>query len=101
MGTTEIKKKPGKVRQLICSFFNDRQASIYLVGSWARGEEKRTSDIDVAILSKEPLPVGFLADIAEELEQSDIPYRVELVDLAGMDANKRKAFLEGAIQWKG
>lgn len=102
METTDIKKEIlEKTKQMICRFFKNKKIEIYLIGSWARRQEKRTSDIDIGIIQKEFLPEGFLAQIAEEFEQSDIPYRVELVDLTGMDEDKRSSFLRGAIKWKG
>ncbi len=44
-----------------------RRARVFLFGSWARGDARRYSDIDVAILPAEPLPAGFLLDLQEAL----------------------------------
>ncbi len=48
----------------------------------ARGEFRKTSDIDVVVLSTGGLPDGVLGEIREEFENSIVPYRVELIDLA-------------------
>ena len=42
----------------------------------------RASDIDVGVLPSGSIPDGVLSEIREELENSRIPYRVELIDLA-------------------
>ncbi|QGU00465.1 hypothetical protein SYNTR_1871 [Candidatus Syntrophocurvum alkaliphilum] len=89
-----------KVKHIVCSLFKGRKVDIYLIGSWAKGEEKRTSDIDIGIICHELLEEGFIAGIIEELEQTDIPYRIELVDLTEMNEDKRNAFLKGAVKWK-
>jgi predicted nucleotidyltransferase len=62
---------------------------VHLVGSWARGTQRATSDIDTAIESSKPLPRALLASLREALEESTIPNRVDTVDLADADAALR------------
>ena len=38
---------------MVIQHFKDKNVRIYLFGSWARGEQKRSSDIDIAIESTE------------------------------------------------
>jgi Predicted nucleotidyltransferases len=57
-------------------------ADLYLFGSRARGKARRFSDIDVAVRAKCPLPPGLLAEVREELEQSNCLLEVDLVDLS-------------------
>ncbi|MBP2298483.1 nucleotidyltransferase substrate binding protein [Azospirillum picis] len=57
-------------------------ACVYLFGSCARGDGGHWSDIHVAIDPLEPLPAGLMADIAEDLEESTVPYFVDVVNLA-------------------
>jgi uncharacterized protein len=70
------------VRRILLDRLQSYNARIYLFGSITRGEFRRTSDIDVAILSAGSLPDGVLSEIREEFENSRVPYRVELIDLA-------------------
>ena len=71
---------------------------VYLFGSWARGEERITSDIDLAIEGEDVSEIAM--QVRETLEESDIPYRVDVVNLVEASpellANVRK---EG-ILWK-
>jgi predicted nucleotidyltransferase len=71
-----------KIREVITKHLTNYKYELYLFGSQARRKAGRTSDIDVAILPKTPLPVGLLSRIREELEESRIPYPVDLVDLS-------------------
>ena len=70
------------VRRLLLNRLQRYNVKIYLFGSMARGDARRASDIDVAILPIDRLPDSALSEIREELENSRIPYRVELVDLS-------------------
>ena len=70
-----------------------------LYGSWARGEEKQSSDIDVAINPHEDLPVGLLSEIRESFENSTIPYRIEIVNLATTDKTFSEKVLDEGIEW--
>ena len=73
--------------------------SVYLYGSTAKGRRGRTSDIDIAIWSPQPLPVGTLAAIRQEVEESNIPYPVEIVGLQDADETFRERVLQEGILW--
>src|SRR4051812_6088995 len=51
-----------EVRRMVLDALGDRKAEIWLFGSCARGDVRQHSDIDVAILPREPLPAAFLAE---------------------------------------
>ena len=72
---------------------------VYLFGSHAKKTAHRTSDIDVAILPESPLPAGLLSDVREALEQSNILYHVDLVDLFNADAVFRQKVLDEGVLW--
>src|SRR5690606_19677574 len=59
----------------------DYNVRIYLFGSWARNEEKQSSDIDIAIESLEEIPVESCIKLIEKLEKSNISNNVDLVNL--------------------
>lgn len=71
----------------------------YLFGSWARGEQRGSSDIDIVINYEEELPRGLLADLREAFEQSTIPYRIDLVELPRTDLSFQEKVLQEAILW--
>ncbi|ABA58988.1 DNA polymerase, beta-like region [Nitrosococcus oceani ATCC 19707] len=76
------------------------KADIYLFGSRADGTMGRYSDIDIGIDPHEPLPTGLLAEIREALEESQIIYHVDLVDLSQVSKTFRRRVLEKGVQWK-
>jgi predicted nucleotidyltransferase len=76
-----------------------RRVDVYLFGSWARGTAGPTSDVDLAVDPREPLPPGVLARLREALEESTIPLRVDVVDLADTDAAFRDRVRREGIRW--
>ncbi|MBI5335004.1 MAG: nucleotidyltransferase domain-containing protein [Burkholderiales bacterium] len=55
---------------------------VWAFGSRARGAAKPHSDLDLAIVTDEPLPWVKAAALQEAFSQSDLPWRVDVVDWA-------------------
>lgn len=53
-----------------------------MFGSRANGQARSVSDLDVAILGDQPLSLQVMGDLREAFEESDLPFRVDLVDWA-------------------
>lgn len=49
-------------------------------GSRARGDARPYSDLDLALIGDEALPRQTLWLLEEDFEESDLPFRVDLVD---------------------
>ena len=79
---------------LIASFPKD---NIYLFGSRARGDNSAFSDIDIAIESNESISKK-LANVRFEIEESLLPYKVDIVDLSKATYLKNIISKEG-IKW--
>ena len=88
-----------RVKALVSTTLARRRAAVYLFGSWASGTHRIASDIDIAVDSAEPLPPGLLARLREALEESTIPYRVEVVDLTDTDAGFRDRVRREGVLW--
>jgi predicted nucleotidyltransferase len=57
------------------------QAKVWAFGSRVKGNVKKFSDLDLAIDAEgNPLSLELLADINYEFEESDLPYKVDIVD---------------------
>ncbi len=88
-----------EIKRLIAHGLEGCRARVYFFGSRARDQASQYSDIDVAILPLEPLPVGLLSTIREAIEESHVPYRVDLVDLSTADPEFRKRVIEEGVIW--
>jgi hypothetical protein len=86
------------LRKTVVRALGAQPARVYLFGSWASGTQHRASDIDLAIEAPTKLPAGVLSRLREALEESRVPYRVDVVDLAEVDASFRaRALREGQV----
>ncbi len=86
------------LRKLLKKYIGKRKVKIYLFGSRAKGSARATSDVDIALLPMQPLPENFFADLREILEESNIPYMIDIVDLSQADnAFKEKILTEGVL----
>jgi type I restriction enzyme S subunit len=66
------------------------QYEVWAFGSRAKGRVKPYSDLDLAIISDAPLPVRISARLADDFSESDLPWRVDVVDWATTSATFRK-----------
>jgi uncharacterized protein len=85
-----------QLKDMIIETLSDVPVNVYLFGSWARNEEKRTSDIDIGLQSRVEIPIEKWVELRERIEESSIPYRVDLVDLS-----KANSFLVDKVKSEG
>lgn len=86
---------------MVLDALGEREAEIWLFGSCARGDVRQRSDIDIAILPRAPLPAAFLAELAADIDDSPIPYDVDLVDLRYADPALVEEVRREGIKWRG
>ena len=79
----------------------DANVKVYLFGSWARGEERRSSDIDIALDWVGGAPPDKLARLRDVLAESDVPFRVDVVDLSSAGEVLAGKVAKEGVQWKG
>ncbi len=89
-----------EVRRLVLEAIENREIAAYLIGSRARGDARPRSDIDVALDGHgQPIPKMLLAELRERLEESLIPFTVDVVDLAEASAGLRAAARQEGVNW--
>ncbi len=86
---------------MVLDALGDHDAAVWLFGSCARGEVFQHSDIDIAILPQDELPAGFFSALAESVEESSIPYNVDLVDLRHAAPSLIDEVRREGVRWKG
>src|SRR5438067_1561620 len=64
-------------------------ARAYVFGSRSHGGARRYSDLDLALEWDRPLGLQIVGRIAEALSESDLPYKVDIVDLATVEPGFR------------
>lgn len=89
------------VRQIVAEKLAGLPARVWLHGSRATGRSTAISDIDIAILADSPLSPDLLAELRDTLEESDVPYHVDVIDLAHVDRSFRNKIEREGILWLG
>jgi len=87
--------RPGEweiVRDLLARHVPGR--AVWAFGSRVKASAKPYSDLDLAILGNEPLTLSTLAELADDFSESDLPFKVDLVDWATTSESFRKV-IEG------
>lgn len=64
--------------------------TVWLFGSRVTDKIKPYSDIDLVIISDEPTSFATLSQIANAFSESDLPYKVDVVDWAMLDDEFKK-----------
>jgi len=90
-----------ELRRMVLHALGTHDAEVWLFGSCARGEVFQHSDIDVAILARNELPPGFFSDLAERVEESVIPYDVDIVDLRSAAPALIDEVRREGVKWRG
>lgn len=66
-------------------------------GSRAAGNPKPYSDLDLAIISEKPIPIDTLARLSEAFSESDLPWKVDIVDYSMTDESFQRIIQRDGI----
>lgn len=86
-----------KIRSQIRDVMQDTNAKIYLFGSYAKGNFRQSSDVDIAIKGANSQKIR---QLREHFEESNIPCKVDIVDLNFASANLIGEIERTGILWK-
>ena len=64
--------------------------TVWAFGSRAARKAKPYSDLDLAIISETPLSLSLLATLEHEFTESDLPFKVDLIDWATVSDSFKK-----------
>jgi len=63
---------------------------VRVFGSRINNKAKKFSDLDLVVMTHEPLPLATLADLAEAFSSSNLPIKVDLLDWARLGDEVRE-----------
>jgi predicted nucleotidyltransferase len=75
-------------------------AQAFIFGSRAVGGAGPYSDLDLALAGDRPLSFDILGQIAEALSESDLPYKVDIVDLATTEPAFRERIRSSCVPFE-
>jgi type I restriction enzyme S subunit len=76
------------VRAILQKHVPDRE--VWAFGSRAKGTARPYSDLDLAVIGDTPLPGKISAALADDFSESDLPWKVDVVDWAVTGEGFRK-----------
>ncbi|HNC53600.1 MAG TPA: restriction endonuclease subunit S, partial [Accumulibacter sp.] len=66
------------------------QYAVWAFGSRAKWTAKQYSDLDLAVITDKPLPLEVSASLTDDFSESDLPWKVDVVDWATTSESFRK-----------
>jgi len=87
------------IKKIIFRHLSPKQYRIFVYGSRATNRARRWSDYDIGIIGKEKTPPAVLSNLSEELENSDIPVNVDVVDFHRVSDRFKNLALYKIIPW--
>lgn len=91
-------EKEEDIKEVVRELLKDKKVKVYLFGSRAKGEHTQRSDLDLAFLSEENISYE-LSLLREILEDSNIPFTVDIVDLSKVGRDFRERVLREGKLW--
>lgn len=88
---TDISQHELEVVRNILKRFVPEEAETIVFGSRIHGTAKPWSDLDLAIKAKSALDWKLLAEIKEAFQESELPFRVDIIDWNDITPAFRKA----------
>ena len=73
---------------------------VLVFGSRAGGQPNKFSDLDLAILSEKPLALSVMAELTEAFSESDLLYKVDIVDWSTTNDSFRKIIQDHCLPLK-
>ena len=86
-------------KKIVLRHLPKNEFKVFLFGSRAVGNAKLKSDIDIGIWGKQALSLKIKIAIEEDIEESIVPYKVDIVDFWTVDETFKKYALQKTIPW--
>jgi predicted nucleotidyltransferase len=74
---------------------------VWAFGSRVTGKAKKFSDLDIALASDRPTPKDKLWDLRDSFSESDLPFRVDVIDLASVSPEFKSAVMARHVALQG
>ena len=93
LNQTQLKQ----IRQIVRKYLPEDTYKSFIFGSRANGTNRKFSDIDLGVQGPKALSPTEYIKIKNEFDDSDIPYRVDLVDFANVSDKFKQVSLSNKI----
>jgi len=88
------------LKQMVLHHLTNENVKVVLFGSRARKDNHTASDVDIGLLAAGRFNNIKITLLKEKIENSTIPYKVEIVNLADVSEDFITEIMKDAIVWK-
>lgn len=85
------------IKDIVRKHLPSTEYKAFLFGSRVAGNHRKFSDVDLGILGNKPIPSDVFFNLQQDLEDSDIPYIVELLDFSSVAESFKSKALTNTI----
>lgn len=89
-----------EIKEVLAKYLNLQDYDMFLFGSRVGSKARKYSDYDIGIKGISEIDMSTLGDINYEIENSRIPYVVDIVDFNDVDDNFSEVALQETINIK-
>lgn len=89
-----------KLKKTVLHTLEDEKVKVVLFGSRARNDHRNTSDVDIGLIPYGKIDERKIIKLEEQIDDLNIPYKVELVNFSHVSEDFKKESLKGAVVWK-
>ena len=90
-----------ELKKIVKDFLKTEDVKVFLFGSRARQDHNLFSDVDIGVFPADKSAWRKIVFLKERIEESNIPYKVEFVNLKEVSDDFKNEILKDAISWKG
>ena len=70
---------------------------VWAFGSRVNGSAKEFSDLDLVVIGEKPLSIAVHGNLVDDFSESDLPYKVDVIDWATTDSAFRQIIKRNCI----
>ncbi len=100
MKTSDHENSLIKLKRLVVGYLEDEKVQVFLFGSRARKDNANHSDVDIGYIPYGEFDRKKIVNLNERIENSTIPYKVEIVNFNEVSEDFKRAALKDAVIWK-
>lgn len=86
-------------KEIVLNLVEKENVDVFLFGSRAGNNYRHDSDLDIGFIGNSKLDEKLLRKIRENIENSIIPYHIDLVDFSKVDFEFKKIALQNIEIW--
>jgi predicted nucleotidyltransferase len=85
------------LKKTVRQYIPDTSYKVFVFGSRATDTNRKYSDIDLGIIGSKAVPSKTYISLENAFEESDLPYRVDLVDFSNVSERFKQISLSSII----